>query len=190
VPLVLDVLPLIEATAEPRPFLHLLHLGAVAYVAIVSPGPIDVSTLAALPVFGREQSLAFLRGLLPDVGEVLFCFRFVATAEPRTRSPAGVLLAPDTRRRGCVGGLLFSASVALLPVGKAKVAATLIGAEPVPFPRLVGHSGGPSLEILVAHRLHWHASPLRSIHFAIGVTLRCCQDPRGLILGVKSGLLH
>ena len=35
------------------------------------PGPIDVSTLAALPVFGREQSLAFLRGLLPDVGEVL-----------------------------------------------------------------------------------------------------------------------
>ena len=66
----------------------------------------------------------------------------------------------------------------------------LIGAEPVPFPRLVGHSRGPSLEILVAHRLHWHASPLRSIHFAIGVTLRECQDPRGLILGLKSGLLH
>ena len=56
----------------------------------------------------------------------LFRFRFVATAEPRTRSPAGVLLAPDARRRGCVGGLLFSASVALLPVGKAKIAATEI----------------------------------------------------------------
>ena len=121
------------------------------------PGPIDVSTLAALPVFGRKQSFAFLSGLFADVGKVLqgqednfsvrwinwtkrlywrrkavsrelylFCFRFVATAEPRTRSPAGVVLAPDTRRCGCVGGLLFSASVALLPVGKAEIAATEI----------------------------------------------------------------
>ena len=37
VPLVLNILPLIEATAEPRPFFHLLNLRAVAHVASVSP---------------------------------------------------------------------------------------------------------------------------------------------------------
>ena len=43
VPLVLDVLPLIEATAEPRSLLNLFYLGAVAHVAIVSPDKKEVS---------------------------------------------------------------------------------------------------------------------------------------------------
>ena len=43
VPLVLDVLPLIEAAAEPRPFLHLFYLGAVAHVAIVSPDEVFIA---------------------------------------------------------------------------------------------------------------------------------------------------
>ena len=31
------------------------------------PGPVDVAALAALPVLGREEALALLRQLLPDL---------------------------------------------------------------------------------------------------------------------------
>ena len=51
----------------------------------------------------------------------------------------------------------------------------LIGTEPVPFPRLVGHSTRSLLERLVAHRLYIGAS---KIHLAIGDTLREIQIPR------------
>ena len=50
--LVLDILPLIEAAAEPGPLFHLLPFGAVAHVAVVSSCPVDVSTFSALPVLG------------------------------------------------------------------------------------------------------------------------------------------
>ena len=55
----------------------------------------------------------------------LLCLPLLA-AEGRTRGKAGVILAADTGRRSCVGGPYCSTAVALLPVGKAEIAATEI----------------------------------------------------------------
>ena len=96
--LVLHHAPLIEPAPEPCPLLDLGELGGVAHVAGGPPGPVDVATLATLPVIRCKQTFRLLCRLTANLCSLLLglLYLLLFAASIAIESPGKVDIATPT----------------------------------------------------------------------------------------------